>query len=96
MKAQLKNVKWSYYCTPTEEEISTHYDGNFKAIVSDCDGDMSVWSVHKRLENGDVEQLAHGEIYDTHAERYHADLAKEIALAALAAFKATRRSRGEE
>jgi hypothetical protein len=83
-------VTWSVYCTQTEEEIATHYtgDGLYKVVVSDQDGDRSCWAVYHYdlrdegpLASGDVPEMAK-------TERYHMDIAYDIAIAALRAIQA--------
>jgi hypothetical protein len=87
-------VTWSVYTTRTEEEIATHYtaDGQYKVVVSDKDGDASDWAVyHYELRNKEPypPSLADGHVSDAwHTERYHFDIACDIAIAALRAIQA--------
>jgi hypothetical protein len=86
-------VTWSTYCTQTEEEISTHYtsDGQYKVVVSDKDGDATDWAVyHYDLRNEERSNaLADGHVPEMgKTERYHQDIAFDIAIAALRAIQA--------
>jgi hypothetical protein len=86
-------VTWSTYCTQTEEDIATHYtsDGQYKVVVSDKDGDASDWAVyHYDLRNEERSNaLADGQVPEMgKTERYHQDIAFDIAIAALRAIQA--------
>ena len=87
-----REVKWSQRHLGCDEYESTHYDGDFKIVVSDQDGDNYYWKLFKR--NGEkVVEVASGhlpEMCEMVADLE--DLAKELGLVALAAFKRSRPS----
>jgi hypothetical protein len=83
-------VTWSAYCTQTEEDIATHYtaDGLYKVVVRDQDGDLSCWEVYHYDLRGEG-PLASGDVPEMcKTERYHQDIAFDIAIAALRAIQA--------
>lgn len=89
------SVRWHARTTSTEEEIATYYTGPYKVSVSDCDGDCSNWAIyHYEVKSSfDKERhsaLASGEVPDGETDRYHFDIAKDIAISALRAIQAER------
>lgn len=81
---KMAGVHWRVRNTPTEEEICTHFDGDYTVEVSDKDGDVADWAVSKAnivIASGTVPEVCI-------AERPCLDVALDIAVAALRAIKA--------
>lgn len=70
-------IKWDHKET-RDSEIAKFTVGQFVATVQDCDGDLSVWSIHNSFDNCIVGQ-GKSSSYDP----YHFDVAKQQCQAAL-------------
>ncbi len=71
------NIQW-YNWSTVDSDFAGFTVGRYKAIVQDCDGDGSVWTIYGINKSGLTEELcgSDGYVYSEY-KQYHFDIAKE-------------------